>query len=141
MMIDFKELFFISILRFLKIIPVLSELVNIRYQSGVDMGPIARSVATVSDPTHSIPGLVFGKLADILHTTPMGFLNRSGIFGWIDGSPYLVLLYESLKDFVPHGAVDYGSHYSKDGLRLAGKYVFKRSRRERRYANQELSTW
>jgi hypothetical protein len=103
MMVDFKELFFISLLRFPKDYPSAFELVNIRYQSGVNMGPLVRGVASVSDPAHSIPGLVFGKLADILHTTPIGFLNRSGIFGWIDGSPYLVLLHESLKDFIPHG--------------------------------------
>lgn len=115
MMVDFKELFFISILRFPKDYPSAFELVNIRYQNGVDMGPLARSVATVSDPAHSIPGLVFGKLADILHTTPIGFLNRSGIFGWIDGSPYLVLLHESLRDFVPHGASESGYDYPRSG--------------------------
>jgi hypothetical protein len=104
MMLNFVELFFMSILRFPKDYPNAFELVNIRYQSGVDMGPLARSVTAVTDPTNAVPGMLFGRLAQVLHTTPWGFLHRSGIFGWIDGSPYLVLLYESLKDFVPHGA-------------------------------------
>ena len=112
MMVNFAELFFMSILRFPKDYPNAFELVNIRYQSGVDMGPLARSVTAVTDPTHAVPGMVFGRLAQVLHTTPWGFLQRSGIFGWIDGSPYLVLLYESLKDFVPHGV---GMHSGSNG--------------------------
>ena len=103
MMLNFTELFFMSILRFPKDYPSAFELVNIRYQSGVDMGPLARSVTAVTDPANAVPGMVFGRLTQALHTTPWGFLQRSGIFGWIDGSPFLVLLYESLKDFVPHG--------------------------------------
>ena len=56
-----------------------------------------------------LPGHFFGKLHDMLQTSPFGYLNRSGIYGLIDGSPYMVLLFKMLQENIPHSGSSSGA--------------------------------
>lgn len=67
------------------------------------------SASTFRQPVRgygSLPGFIMGQLQEFLQESPLIFLNKFGLRGWTNGSPYLCLLQEVLLEFVPHAVKD-----------------------------------
>lgn len=112
LMLKFHEFFFICMLRYPKDYKGVFDGNNgsSRLSDGSSLG-----ASSSGSRGSAKPGTIFGKLHDVLRNSAVGYVNRFGMFGLIDGNPYMSLLYESIKDLIPHDTGGSGSNSSITG--------------------------
>jgi len=113
LMLKFHEFFFICMLRYPKDYKGVFDGSN---GNGARLSDGSGLNTSSSDSRGSgKAGTIFGKLHDVLRNSAVGHVNTFGLFGLIDGNPYMALLFESLKDFIPHDGGNSGSNSSITG--------------------------
>ena len=120
MMLKFHEFFFICLLRYPKEYSSAFSAAGMRSDVA---GVVTRSSAHPCASLGATPGSIFGKLHSMLQSSPLGLLNSKGVYGIVDGSPFMVLLNESLKEYVPHArssSSSSGGSSSKGGVGASG---------------------
>ena len=101
MMIKFHEFFFVCMLRYPKDNKGVFDIGSTQSRDGASSNT-STYIGTSDVRSTGKAGTSFGKLHEVLRSSAVGCLNRLGLFGLVDGNPYLCLLFENLKDFIRH---------------------------------------